>query len=154
MLQPALIIPLHRLIQTPLRQRALRPCDPALHGPSHDSHDFDAKGLEFDAEGVGVGEQGRFGRVVDRAEDVGDDGGDGADLHDGAVGADEEGREGLADVHDGEEVGFEGGTRFGEGDIEGGHGVVWNSGKVVSRPISSPALSRLEAELTPPGVVD
>lgn len=72
--------------------------------------------------------QSGFGGVVDGAEDVGDDGGDGADLDDSATGADQEGREGLADVHDGEEVGFEGGARFGEGDVEGGHGVVCKSG--------------------------
>lgn len=125
MRQPALIIPLDRPIQTPIRQPPLGAGDAALHAARDDRHDVDAQGLEFDAQGVGVGVQGRFGGVVDGAEDVGDDGGDGADLHDRAAGGDEEWGEGLADVHDGEEVCFEGGAGFGEGDVEGGNGVVW-----------------------------
>ena len=76
--------------------------------------------------------QSSFRGVVDGAEDVGDDGGDGADLDDGAAGLDQERGEELADVHDGEEVCLEGGAGFGEGDVQGGHGVIWDSAPVVS----------------------
>ena len=124
MLQSPLIILLHRLIQTALGQPAFGPRDPALHAASDDGDDLDAKGLEFDAQGIGVGVQGRFGGVVDGAEDVGDDGCDGADLDDGAARGDQERGEELADVHDGEDVGLEGGVDFGEGDVQGRHRVV------------------------------
>lgn len=69
--------------------------------------------------------QGGFGGVVDGAEDVRDDSCQGANLDDGAARADEEGGEGGADVHYGEEVRGERLVDFREGDGEGGDGVVW-----------------------------
>ena len=68
--------------------------------------------------------QGGFRSVVDRAEDVRDDAGQGTDLDDGAAGADQERGEGRADLHHGEEVCGERGVDLGLGCGEGGDGVV------------------------------
>ena len=124
MLLPALILLIDLDVQAPSGQLVMGACDVALHASRHDHEDPDAVGREFDAEGVAVGVQCGLGGVVDGAEDVGHDGSEATDLDDGAFGSDKEGAEGLAEKHDGIDVGGEGEFDFGDVDVEGGDGVV------------------------------
>ena len=69
--------------------------------------------------------QSGFGGVVDGAPDVGDVAGYGADLDDGAVGVAQEGKEGLAETDDGEEVRGEYGLHFLEVGFDGWDAVIY-----------------------------
>lgn len=109
MLNPPQILLLNRQIQTILSQRPIRPRNATLHPPRDHQNNPDPKRRQLQAQRVAVRLQRALGRVVDGAEDVGRHGGDGADVDDLALGADEEGGE-LADRgDDGDDVGGEGG---------------------------------------------
>ena len=124
MLLPPLIIPLKRRIRTPFRQRPLRPREIALHPTRNHRNNIDSERCQLNAQRVAVRVQGGFRRVVDRAEDVGNDAGQGTDLNNGTTGADQERGEERADLHHGEEVCGERGMDLGLGRGEGGDGVV------------------------------
>jgi len=69
--------------------------------------------------------QSGFRSIVYGAECIWDYGSYGANLHDGAAGANQERRENGADVHHSEHICREGGLDFRESGVEGGNSVVW-----------------------------
>ena len=97
--------------------------DVAPHGARDGDHDAHAEGLQFDAEGAGVGVYGALGGAVDGAEAVGGSGGEGGDVDDEALGCYEGPDEGLDHGHYGEDVGFEGVADVVHDDVRGGDGV-------------------------------
>lgn len=115
---------LNRQINRILTQRTLRTSDITLHPTRNDINNAHAKRRQLDAQRGRIGVQRGFGGIVDGAEDVGCHGGDAADLHDGAAGGEQERREGLAERHDAEDIGFECFAHLGGLDFQSGDGVV------------------------------
>ena len=124
MLLPPPIIRLKRRIRTPFWQRPLRPREVTLHPACNHRNNINSERRQLNAQRVAVRVQGSLRRVVDRAEDVGDDAGQGTDLNDGTAGADQERGKDRADLHHGEEVRSERGVDLGLGRGEGGDGIV------------------------------